>query len=410
MKNLIRVFSWLCLSLVLSCGLLSSSVDAISASGKKGITSVYISSPDYYSFTCTNSNYCATYGASNKADGWVTSMTVNLTSGVGRGDVLYLQFRVSGLDNTGYQGFVPSQNWTIVENSIESTQMNSSSQMTWVQQMTLTPRDDNTTSILFNGSQAFWANDNFRCDISGGNYYYDGTSQITDAINSTNSSISSANSILNQIHSDTTGAETNSRNIYNLLNGQIRTDLSSASSNVNTIRQQIGTNSGDFYKDGVQTDMANFFNQYGGAYASINTTQHQFEYVQANAQLAILETLQSVSSETTNISNYADEQRQADANIENQSASDIGGTTNAKTESLLASATGFATVLTNVNPSNCLINGNMGHFNIGQVDMCSDNPPSFIQIIGSLVMVIILVGLTYSLVNQILNLVKEMRE
>ena len=122
MKIFKKVFIWLFCCLFLSFGLLSSSSSAISASGKKGFTSATLQTEGGYQFilTCVSSNFCYRNGNISNS-GWVTFFNVTLTSGVYRGDVLYFQIRVTGSDNTGFQGLVPSQQWSVVTSEISST-------------------------------------------------------------------------------------------------------------------------------------------------------------------------------------------------------------------------------------------------------------------------------------------------
>lgn len=98
------------------------------------------------------------------------------------------------------------------------------------------------------------------------------------------------------------------------------------------------------------------------------------------------------------------------SNIENQSASDISNASDQKTESLMSAFGSFITVVSSVRPSNCVINGGVRtEFNMGMLDFCSLPVPGFVTIIGSLLLVIIVVGLTVSILKRIFGLIREMQ-
>lgn len=390
--SLKKVFSWLLLSVLLSFGMWQSSVNAFGGSGSREINN----------YTQTNIQVSNVgYGSSGMTSTWSwnglanLSFRVYLDSAVQAPSLVYISTTFSHINSNDIPLCYSGDNYSsVLWCEVSRSAYNDAVSVNGI----FYARSEWNNFALWNNSIVFNnSGSNVRVDISNISYTVldsnkDYSSQLSQIYNRLNGGITDLFNQLDQVEQ--------AQNTGNNKLDTIITDFGTSNNLLSVLRTEFhdGTCSGD------------------SSYYGITSTNKCFNWHTANNVLAIrqqLVNLQStettVANNTTNISNYADEQRQANDNISDQSASDIDGTTNAKTESLLASAGGFATVLANVNPSNCRINGNMGHFDIGMLDMCQDSPPSFITIIGSLVMVVILVGLSYALVNQILNLVKEMR-
>lgn len=411
--SLKKVFSWLLLSVLLSFGMLQSSVDALSfsGSGRREITSYAANNIQVANVGYGSAGMTSTWS-------WNALASINfrlyLESAIPANSVAYVTLNMSHINsNDTPLCFTGDQYSSALFCNVERSAYNDSVNITGLFYV----RDNFNNLAIWNDSIVFSnSGSNVRVNISGVEYTtLTNDYNYSSVLNSINSGSTDILNKLESIRLHTVAIENTVYEVRNY-NRTISNDISTIKTDFSS---QFGNKTGDLeYNGSAVSNMAGYFTSTLGskAYATFGSNISQFQYLQTNAQLAMAERLVSmnntentIANNTTNISNYANEQRQADNNISSQSASDIGGTTNAKTESLLSSAAGFATVLTNVNPSNCRINGNMGHFDIGIVDMCQDSPPSFITIIGSLVMVVILVGLSYALVNQILNLVKEMR-
>ena len=94
-------------------------------------------------------------------------------------------------------------------------------------------------------------------------------------------------------------------------------------------------------------------------------------------------------------------------NIDNQSASDITGTDNQNTTNLIGVFSSFVTALGNASSTNCNFSGDFGNLDIGQLNFCRDEPPTIVQVIGSLVLIAVFVPLAYFLVNRIISEIRS---
>lgn len=94
-------------------------------------------------------------------------------------------------------------------------------------------------------------------------------------------------------------------------------------------------------------------------------------------------------------------------NIDNQSASDITGTDNQNTTNLIGIFSSFVTAMGNASSTNCNFDGDFGNLDLGQMNFCQDNPPTIVQVIGSLVLIAVFVPLAYFLVNRIISEIRS---
>lgn len=77
------------------------------------------------------------------------------------------------------------------------------------------------------------------------------------------------------------------------------------------------------------------------------------------------------------------------------------------TTGLLNAITGAVSVISSASPTNCKINGNMGNLDIGQLDLCANPAPAFIQTIGSLILILMCVPLAISLFNRFIAIFRS---
>lgn len=77
------------------------------------------------------------------------------------------------------------------------------------------------------------------------------------------------------------------------------------------------------------------------------------------------------------------------------------------TTGLLNAITGAVNVISSARPTNCKINGNMGNLDIGQLDLCANPAPAFIQTIGSLILILMCVPLAISLFNRFISIFRS---
>lgn len=77
------------------------------------------------------------------------------------------------------------------------------------------------------------------------------------------------------------------------------------------------------------------------------------------------------------------------------------------TTGLLNAITGAVNVIAAASPTNCKINGNMGNLDMGQLDLCANPAPAFIQTIGSLILILMCVPLAISLFNRFIAIFRS---
>lgn len=75
--------------------------------------------------------------------------------------------------------------------------------------------------------------------------------------------------------------------------------------------------------------------------------------------------------------------------------------------SLLNVIGAFASIITSAQPTNCNINGNMGNLNIGQIDLCANPVPSFVQIIGSIILVCLVIPFVVIMFNRFISIFRS---
>lgn len=111
------------------------------------------------------------------------------------------------------------------------------------------------------------------------------------------------------------------------------------------------------------------------------------------------------------LKNAIDEQNQKENqsvdNIDNQSSSDISGTENENTTNLINLFGSFVSAVSSASATNCNFAADFGNLDLGNLNFCRDNPPQFIQIIGSIILIALFVPLAYMLVNRIIGEIRS---
>lgn len=102
-----------------------------------------------------------------------------------------------------------------------------------------------------------------------------------------------------------------------------------------------------------------------------------------------------------------EKENQAISDIDEQSASDITGTDNQNTTNLIGIFSSFVTAMGNASSTNCNFDGDFGNLDLGQMNFCRDDPPTVVQVIGSLVLIAVFVPLAYFLVNRIISEIRS---
>lgn len=106
------------------------------------------------------------------------------------------------------------------------------------------------------------------------------------------------------------------------------------------------------------------------------------------------------------------EENTANDNIEegNNAADSSSDDAENATSSLISVIGQFVGAVTTASPSNCIINGNMGNFSMGQIDLCANPVPTFVQIISSLILIAICVPFAIVMFNRFINLFRSFQQ
>ena len=104
-----------------------------------------------------------------------------------------------------------------------------------------------------------------------------------------------------------------------------------------------------------------------------------------------------------------DEQTATQDAADNASSSGSSSAADAETatSSLISVIGGFVNVLTTATPTNCKINANLNHINMGELDLCANPVPSYIQIIGSIILICAVIPLAIVLFNRFIGLFRS---
>ena len=107
------------------------------------------------------------------------------------------------------------------------------------------------------------------------------------------------------------------------------------------------------------------------------------------------------------IADEQEERTQSASDDAQAGADDSGEEAEEATSGLIDIIGGFVSAITNASPSNCNINGNMGHLNMGIIDMCSMPVPSFVQIIGSIILILVCIPFVIIMFNRFISLFRS---
>lgn len=97
-------------------------------------------------------------------------------------------------------------------------------------------------------------------------------------------------------------------------------------------------------------------------------------------------------------------------NIENQDTSGTNQGVGDDYSSLLDIFTGFISAISGVSATNCQISLSTDMVDFGEVDLCELNPPSWIQIVGSIIVIILFVPCSMALIKRILKTIQELQQ
>lgn len=100
-------------------------------------------------------------------------------------------------------------------------------------------------------------------------------------------------------------------------------------------------------------------------------------------------------------SEYENQADESEATATQESSEAQGAATN-----LLSVVGQFIGVLTSAQPTNCTINGNLiPHLPLGNLNLCQNDPPAAIVVLGSLLLIAFVVPLAYHTVKRMINLI-----
>lgn len=89
------------------------------------------------------------------------------------------------------------------------------------------------------------------------------------------------------------------------------------------------------------------------------------------------------------------------------SADDSASDSSTATTSLINTIGGAVAAITGASPTNCKIDGDMGHIDMGELDLCDNPVPSYMSVIGSLILVLAIVPLAIHLFNLFISITRS---
>ena len=117
--------------------------------------------------------------------------------------------------------------------------------------------------------------------------------------------------------------------------------------------------------------------------------------------------LDEILSNQDTVSDFINEQQDSIDNINNQSPSDIGSSDNTGTTNLINSLGGFITTIANAPATNCIINGDLGHVDLGGINLCQgkEHFNTLVEFIGFSALFGVVFWAGYHLVKRTLSLI-----
>lgn len=130
----------------------------------------------------------------------------------------------------------------------------------------------------------------------------------------------------------------------------------------------------------------------------------------------ISQKISDINLDNDRVADAVEEQNQKDnedrENIEEQSsdAQDSADTASQQitsvSQSLLIVIGNFVNIIINPPARNCVIDADMGHMDLGNIDLCQLTPPEPIQIIATLLIIGFIIPFAYSLIQTFINLLR----
>lgn len=110
------------------------------------------------------------------------------------------------------------------------------------------------------------------------------------------------------------------------------------------------------------------------------------------------------SGETKENKEQKEAAEDAAADSQTSGSSSQNDATNA-TSSLISVITSGIGAITSASASNCVINADMGNFDMGSIDLCANPVPTFMQVIGSIIAALVVLPLVIVLFNRFIAII-----
>lgn len=105
----------------------------------------------------------------------------------------------------------------------------------------------------------------------------------------------------------------------------------------------------------------------------------------------------AIQKEKENIQNAADNSE--------TSGSSSGSDSQQATSSLISIITSGIGAITSASATNCIIDADMGNFDMGSIDLCANPVPAFMQVIGSIIAALMVLPLVIVLFNRFISII-----
>lgn len=121
---------------------------------------------------------------------------------------------------------------------------------------------------------------------------------------------------------------------------------------------------------------------------------------------------EAIQDQTDKVQEQIDRDNQDRSDMESQqsdsesSADDTAEAITSASDSLLAVIGNFVNIIINPPQRDCTINGDMGHMDLGAIDLCQLSPPPAISTIATLLVIGFVIPFAYGIISTILNLLK----
>lgn len=107
----------------------------------------------------------------------------------------------------------------------------------------------------------------------------------------------------------------------------------------------------------------------------------------------------------SSVNKEQEEATQDAADQSETSGSSSGSDSQQATSSLISIITSGIGAITSASASNCVIDADMGNFDMGSIDLCANPVPTFMQVIGSIIAALVVLPLVIVLFNRFISII-----